>query len=73
MWLVLDSVLPRVVVVRCCAELVVGLLNSLCLWLSHLCFLLNTICVRHAFFKKEIIKVEGKKIKVEPRLKSELL
>jgi hypothetical protein len=45
------------------------------LWLSlsHLCFLLNTICVRHAFFKKEIIKVEGKKIKVEPRLKSELL
>jgi hypothetical protein len=44
--LVLGSVLPCVVDVRCCANLAVGLL-ILCgvLSLYHLCFLLNTILV----------------------------
>jgi hypothetical protein len=46
--LVLGSVLLRVIDVRCCANLAVGLL-ILCgmLLLYHLCFLLNTIRARH--------------------------
>jgi hypothetical protein len=47
--LVLGSILLHVIV-SCCAEPAVGMLHSLhlCLSLYQFCFLLHTICVRHA-------------------------